>query len=100
VRRISPGDARALLAVTGADARALRTRQVPAHESRTRLLRLVAAEPDVAELAARLGVTTETLTVLAGEDASWCSALLALRLLTLARSTATDDPALARAAAA
>ena len=43
------------------------------------------------ELATGLGVGADELTRLAAPGTSWCSALLALRLLTLTRVTAGDD---------
>jgi hypothetical protein len=93
VRRISPDSARALLRVSAADARALRDRQVPAAESRLRLRRLLGRGGDAVALADQLGATTETLGTLAAETTGWCSALLALRLLTLVRASAADLPA-------
>jgi plasmid maintenance system antidote protein VapI len=102
VRRISPDTARSLLRVTAADARALRTRQVPAEESRLRLRRLLVRGMDPADLAEQLGVTSQTVAALASGTGGWCGALLALRLLALARAVAagehTADPA-ARVAA-
>jgi len=92
LRRMNPADARALLAVDARDARALSTRQVPAHESRLRLRRLLGRGADVAGLAERLGVTADALTTLAAEHTSWCSALLALRLLTAVRSAGDEAP--------
>ena len=91
VRKISPAAARALLQVTAADARGIRSRQVPAAESRRRLRRLRRQGAGWAELATGLGVSPDELTTLASPHSSWCSALLALRLLTLARVTAGDD---------
>jgi transcriptional regulator with XRE-family HTH domain len=99
VRRISPDTARSLLRVTAADARAVRTRQVPAEESRLRVRRLLLRGTDLAD---RLGVTAEAVATLASGTSGWCSALLALRLLALARAATagerTADPA-ARVAA-
>lgn len=91
VRKVSPAAARALLQVTAADVRAVRTRQVPAADSRRRLRRLREQGAALAELAGGLGVTAEELRTLAEPHSSWCSALLALRLLTLTRVTAGDD---------
>ena len=91
VRRIDPDSARALLQVTAGDARALRTRQVPAQEPRLRLRALTRREPDLARLAGQLGVTTGELGALAAGTSGWCRALLALRLVALVRSTLTDD---------
>jgi hypothetical protein len=91
VRKISPAAARALLQLTAADARALRTRQVPATESRRRLRRLRRQGAGLTELATGLGVNADELAALAAPHTSWCSALLALRLLTLTRVTAGDD---------
>jgi hypothetical protein len=91
VRKISPATARALLQVTAADARGLRSRQVPAAESRRRLRRLRRQGAGLPELATGLGVGADELTRLAAPGTSWCSALLALRLLTLTRVTAGDD---------
>jgi len=86
VRRISPDAARALLRVSAADARAVRLRQVPAAEFRVRLRRLRRRGWELDRLAAHLGVTTEVLADLAAETTSWCSALLAVRLVTLSRA--------------
>ena len=91
VRRISPDAARALLRVSAADARAVRTRQVPAAEFRVRLRRLRRRGWPLDQLAARLGVTTDVLADLAADTTSWCSALLAVRLVTLARASAGPE---------
>ena len=91
VRRISPDIARSLLRITAADARAVRTRQVPAEESRLRLRRLLVREQDAAGLAEQLGVTTEAVSALAVGTGGWCSALLALRLLALARTATSGE---------
>ena len=101
VRRISPENARALLWVKAGDVRALRTRQVPAAESRLRLRRLLARQ-GLLDLAEELGVAASSLEELADEDAAWCSARMALKLLTTSRTRpgAADAPAeLVRAAA-
>jgi hypothetical protein len=90
VRRISPDTARSLLRVTAADARAVRTRQVPAEESRLRLRRLLVRD-DPADLADQLGVTVEAVATLASGTSGWCSALLALRLLALARAATVGE---------
>jgi plasmid maintenance system antidote protein VapI len=91
VRRISPDTARALLRVTAADASALRTRQVPAGETRRRLRRLLVREQDAAGLAEQLGVTVDAVSALAAGTGGWCSALLALRLLALARAATSGE---------
>jgi hypothetical protein len=91
VRRISPDTARALLRVTAADASALRTRQVPAEETRRRLRRLLVREQDAAGLAEQLGVTVDAVSALAAGTGGWCSALLALRLLALARAATSGE---------
>ena len=91
VRRIDPDSARALLQITAADARALRTRQLPAQESRRRLHALARREPDLGRLAGRLGVTTQELVDLHVGASAWCRALLALRLVALVRATLSDD---------
>jgi hypothetical protein len=91
VRRISPDTARSLLRVTTADARALRTRQVPAEESRLRLRRLLVRGKDATGLAEQLGVTVEAVSTLATGTSGWCSALLALRLLALARAATAGE---------
>lgn len=96
VRRISPEHARALLQVRGTDIRGLRSRQLPAAESRLRLRRLLAVRgAELDPLAEQLGVTIQSLRELADEATGWCSALLALRLLTLTRTRpgAIDAPA-------
>jgi plasmid maintenance system antidote protein VapI len=92
VRRISPDTARSLLRVTAADARALRTRQVPAEESRLRLRRLLVRGTDPVDLADQLGVTAQAVAALASGTGGWCGALLALRLLALARAVAAGEP--------
>jgi hypothetical protein len=86
VRRISPDTARSLLGVTAGDVRALRTRQVPAADSRLRLGRMLARGADSASLAEQLGVTAEAVSSLADATTGGCSALLALRLLALTRA--------------
>jgi plasmid maintenance system antidote protein VapI len=86
LRRISPDTARSLLRVTAADARAVRARQVPAEESRLRLRRLLARASGVAGLAEQLGVSAGAVSALADGTSGWCSALLALRLLAIARA--------------
>ena len=91
VRRISPDTARALLRLPAVEARELRIRQVPAAESRLRLHRLLGRGADPYALAAELGVTTEVVTTLAAETTTWCSALLALRLLALTRGAEPDE---------
>lgn len=91
VRRISPDTARALLRLPAAQARELRTRQVPAAESRLRLRRLLGRGADHFALAGELGVTTEVLAALEQETTTWCSALLALRLLALTRGSEPDE---------
>ena len=88
VRRISSENARALLQVADTDVRALRTRQVPAAESRRRLLRLLARGGGSVALAQELGVAASSLGELAQPSSTWCSALLALRLLTASRTAA------------
>jgi hypothetical protein len=88
VRRISPENARALLRVAAADVRSLSARQVPAAESRLRLQRLLLRCGSPVRLAEDLGVAASALHELARPDASWCSALLALRLLTASRTSA------------
>lgn len=89
VRRISSENARALLRVAATDVRALRTRQVPAAESRRRLLRLLAARGGGSmALAQELRVAASSLSELAQPSSTWCSALLALRLLTASRTAA------------
>lgn len=94
VRRISPENARALLWVGAADVRALRTRQVPAGDSRLRLRRLLARQ-GLLDLAQELGVAAASLEELADDGAAWCSARLALKLLTASRTRpgAVDAPA-------
>ncbi|GAA1852671.1 hypothetical protein ACFFOM_16055 [Microlunatus capsulatus] len=87
VRRISAENARALIRVGAADVRSLRTRQVPATESRARLRRLLARHGGPAALAEELGVAASALAELARPGTAWCSALLALRLLTASRTT-------------
>ena len=102
VRRISPENARALLRVSAADVRSLRTRQVPASESRSRLLRLLPRLGGQAPLAQELGVAASALAELARPGTAWCSALLALRLLTASRTlagAAEAPPELLRTAA-
>src|SRR4051794_7847220 len=91
VRRISPDPARALLRLPAVEARELRSRQVPAAESRLRLRRLLTARADHVALAAELGVTSEMVATLAEETTTWCSALLALRLLALTRGSESDE---------
>jgi len=91
VRRISPDAARALLALTASDARAVRTRQVPAEEFRQRLRRLQSRGWDRSALAEQLGVATGDLVTLADARTSWCSALLAIRLVALARAATGPD---------
>ncbi|GAA1437459.1 hypothetical protein GCM10009616_39240 [Microlunatus lacustris] len=86
VRRISPEHARALLQVAGTDVRSLRTRQVPAVESRRRLRRLLGRYGGAAALAEELGVAASSLEELSRPGSTWCSALLALRLLTASRT--------------
>jgi hypothetical protein len=88
VRRISPENARALMQVGPDDVAALRTRQVPAAESRRRLRRLLARHAGPAALADQLGLAVSSLDELARPGTRWCSALLALRLLTAARTAA------------
>ncbi len=101
VRRISPEYARALLRVAATDVRSLRTRQVPAGETRRRLLRLLGRGREPVELAQTLGVAVEALDELLLPATSWCSALLALRLLTASRTSAgaEEAPELVAAAA-
>ena len=91
VRRIDPDSARALLQVTAGDVKALRTRQVPAAESRLRLRTLLRNEPDLARLADQLGATTDELVDLALGRSPSCAALLALRLVALVRATLADE---------
>lgn len=86
VRRISPEHARALLRVAGTDVRSLRSRQVPAAESRRRLRRLLDRRGGPAVLAQELGVAASSLEELSRPGTSWCSALVALRLLTASRT--------------
>jgi len=86
VRRISPEHARALLRVAGTDVRSLRTRLVPAAESRRRLRRLLSRRGGSAALAEELGVSASSLDELSRPGTRWCSALLALRLLTASRT--------------
>ncbi len=93
VRRISPEYARALLRVAAADVRSLRTRQVPAAETRLRLLRLLGRGREPVELAESLGVAVAALDELLSPASSWCSALLALRLLTASRTRAGAEEA-------
>nr|WP_294694423.1 hypothetical protein [uncultured Friedmanniella sp.] len=94
VRRISAANARALLQLGATDVRALRTRQVPAEESRTRLRRLLRGQrlPDLAE---ELGVAVSSLQELVDGGSAWCSARLALKLLTTSRTRpgAAEAPA-------
>ena len=94
VRRISSENARALIRIGATDVRALRTRQVPAGESRLRLRRLLAGR-GVAELAEELGVAASSLQELADPGTAWCSAQLALKLLTASRTRpgAVEAPA-------
>ena len=101
VRRISGENARALLRVGTTDVRALRTRQVPAGESRVRLRRLLARH-GVLELAEELGVAASSLQELADDRTGWCSAQLALKLLTTSRNRpgAVEAPAALVGAAA
>lgn len=89
VRRISPQSARALLHVDAAGVRRLRERQVPAEESRRRLRGLLRRRPGLPDLADELGVTAAELATLSDPSTGWCSALLALRLLTAARAAPT-----------
>jgi hypothetical protein len=93
VRKISPASARALLQVSAREVRAVRTRQVPAAESRRRLRGLRAQGAGLAELAVGLGVTVDELATLAAPRTCWCRALLALRLLALTRAAAGDGAA-------
>lgn len=86
LRRIRPEYARALLLVGATHVRSLRERQVPAAESRLRLRRLLARAGCPSALAQQLGVPSWSLEELAEETAAWCSALLALRLLTACRT--------------
>ena len=88
VRRISPENARALIRVAATDVASLRTRQVPAVPSRRRLRRLLGHAGGLPALAEQLGVAASTLDELAQPGAAWCSALLALRLLTASRTSA------------
>ncbi len=88
VRRISPENARALLQVAADDVRALRTRQVPAAESRRRLRRLLTRRAGPVALAEELGLATSALDELARPGTRWCCALLALRLLSASRTAA------------
>lgn len=100
VRRISPDNARVLLRVTAGAVRDLRARQVPAEESRLRLRRMLARE-ELLGLADELGVAAAALQELADDGSAWCSARLALKLLTRSRTRpgAVDAPAeLGRAA--
>lgn len=104
VRRISPATARALLQLDPTSARNLRTHQVPAAESRLRLQRLLRHGDGIPALAERLGLSSVQLAELADEETAWCSALVALRLLTACRALrgarpSTPDPALADRAA-
>jgi hypothetical protein len=87
VRRIDPESARALIAVSAHQARSLRSRQVPAGESRARLRRLL-ADTGLPELADRLEVAPTVLVGLADGTASWCNGLLALRLVVALRAGA------------
>lgn len=100
VRKISPAAARSLLQVSAADARELRRRQVPAAESRLRLLRLQERGAGLGELAQGLGVSTDELRTLAAAGTGWCGALLALRLVALTRVAGTGQPAEAAVGAA
>lgn len=86
VRRIDPESARALIAVSAYQARALRSRQVPAAESRARLHRLLADGTELPELADELEVAPAVLEGLADGSASWCNGLLALRLVVAIRA--------------
>ncbi|SDS05872.1 hypothetical protein SAMN04488543_0987 [Friedmanniella luteola] len=87
VRRISPAHARALIRVGATDVRDLRTRQVPAAESRLRLRRMLAGRGGgPPALAVELGVAASSLDELAHPGTAWCSALVALRLLTASRT--------------
>lgn len=86
VRRIDPESARALIAVTAYQARSLRSRQVPAAESRARLRRLLAYGTALPGLADRLEVAPAVLEGLADGSASWCNGLLALRLVVAVRA--------------
>lgn len=94
VRRISTENARSLLWLGAADVQSLRTRQVPAEESRLRLRRLLARH-GVHELAEELGAAAASLRELAEDDAAWCSARLAVKLLTASRTRpgAVEAPA-------
>ena len=85
VRRISRECASALLLVSPGHARELRSRQVPAAESRVRLRSLLREGFSVAELADQLGVTAPALQSLLDGSARWCSGLLAVRLVAASR---------------
>lgn len=86
LRRIDPESARALIAVAPYQARSLRSRQVPAAESRARLQRLLADGTELPELADELEVAPTVLEGLADGSASWCNGLLALRLVVAIRA--------------
>lgn len=86
VRRISHATALALLDVRPQHAEALRTCHVPARDSRRRLLRLLACGATVEDTARQLGTHAFELEELADGTMLWCSALLALRLVSFVRS--------------
>lgn len=96
VRRISHATALALLDVRPQHAKTLRTRQVPASDSRRRLLRLLAEGATVTELAQQLGTVGDTVRDVADGTLLWCPALLALRLVTLLRARTTTTAVLDR----
>jgi len=86
LRRIDPDSARALITVTSHQARSLRSRQVPAGESCARLRRLMTDGVELDDLADRLEVAPAVLNGLADGSASWCTGLLALRLVVAVRA--------------
>ena len=79
LRRISPDTARKLLRVTPGEARAVRTRIVPAEATRRHLRRLLGDGWSVAEVAGMLGVSTDVVDDLAWGAATTCTQLTALR---------------------
>ncbi len=79
LKRISPESARKLLRLTTAEARAVRSRLVPARATVQRLRWLRAAGWSDDDLAVVLGVGHETIASLICDDEGSCTQLIALR---------------------